>query len=822
MQDFEKLGVFYLGKVHDPSGKSKKTDLILYDSKDMVTHAVCVGMTGSGKTGLCLALLEEAAIDSIPAIAIDPKGDLTNLLLTFPELRGEDFQPWVNEDDARKKGLSVADYAQKQAELWKNGMAEWGEDGARITRLRQSADFAIYTPGSTAGIPISVLKSFAAPAQAVRDDAELLRDRVGATATSLLGLTGVDADPVQSREHILLSTILTGAWKDGKDVSLGELIQLIQNPPIERVGVIDLESFFPAKDRFALAMQINNLLASPGFEAWTQGEPLDVAALLHTPDGKPRISIISIAHLNDAERMFVVSMLLNEVLSWVRAQPGTTSLRALLYMDEIFGYFPPTANPPSKQPLLTLLKQARAFGLGVVLATQNPVDLDYKGLANAGTWFIGRLQTERDKARVMDGLAGAAAGTGQRFDRSRVEQTLAGLGSRIFLMNNVHEDHPVLFEVRWLLCYLRGPLTRAQIKTLMSGRTGTKPQAEAPPAPAPATPTKAGTAALSPPARAPAAADQRPLLPPEVPQVFLPVRSAGPENAQLVYQPVLLGYSKVYFGDAKSGVDFEQDVACLTPFKPGATSLDWKDAEPVEVPEADLEKDPDATGRFSSVPAAAGKVKNFDTWKKALADTLYRTRRLQLFQSPGLGEISKPGEAERDFRVRLQHAAREERDSQADKLRERYAPKVSALQERIRKAEQAVQRQTQQSRQTTLHSVISFGSTILGAFTSRKTISATNISKAATAMRGASRTMKASGDVTRAEDNVAALQQQLAELEAKFQEELRELESKVDPQTEKFETVDIRPKKSDIKVGLVALAWAPYWNQGSEQSPAWE
>ncbi|HEV2173447.1 MAG TPA: DUF87 domain-containing protein, partial [Nitrospira sp.] len=466
-QDFEKLGVFYLGRPYDLAAKQAKPGWLLYDSKDLVTHAVCVGMTGSGKTGLCLSLLEEAAIDNIPAIIIDPKGDLGNLLLTFPSLKGEDFQPWINEDDARKKGLSSADYAKAQAELWTKGLADWQQDGSRIQRLRDAANFAIYTPGSNAGLPVSILKSFDAPAVDVLGDAELLRERISTTATSLLGLLGIEADPIQSREHILLSTILDQVWKKEEALDLAALIQAIQSPPVSKIGVMDVDSFFPSKDRFALAMKLNNLLAAPGFQAWLEGEALDVQQLLYASTGKPRLAIFSIAHLDDAERMFFVTLLLSQMVGWMRAQSGTTSLRAILYMDEIFGYFPPVANPPSKLPLMTLLKQARAFGLGVVLATQNPVDLDYKGLANTGTWFIGRLQTERDKARVLEGLEGASVSAGKKFDKGRMEQTLAGLGSRIFLMNNVHEDEPVVFESRWCLSYLRGPLTRMQIKTLM-------------------------------------------------------------------------------------------------------------------------------------------------------------------------------------------------------------------------------------------------------------------------------------------------------------------------------------------------------------------
>ena len=544
-QDFERLGVFYLGRPYDLPAKRANPGWLLYDSKDLVTHAVCVGMTGSGKTGLCLSLLEEAAIDNIPAIIIDPKGDLGNLLLTFPSLKGEDFLPWINEDDARKKGQSPAEYASGQADLWKKGLAAWGQEGARIQRFKESAEAMIYTPGSNAGLPVSILKSFAAPEDDVRNDTELLRERISTTVTGLLGLLGVDADPIQSREHILLSTILGHAWGQGNDLDLATVIQGIQSPPLAKIGVMDVEAFFPSKDRFALAMKLNNLLAAPGFQAWLEGAPLDIQQLLYTASGKPRLAIFSIAHLSDAERMFFVTLLLSQMVGWMRAQSGTTSLRALLYMDEIFGYFPPVANPPSKLPLLTLLKQARAFGLGVVLATQNPVDLDYKGLANTGTWFIGRLQTERDKARVLEGLEGASSSAGKKFDKGRMEQTLAGLGNRIFLMNNVHEDEPVVFETRWCLSYLRGPLTRSQIKLLMDARRADVAGPSRERTPAPSSPQQAGTAS-------------RPILPPDIPQHFLPIRGTKPEGGELIYAPMLLASSHVHFADGKSGIETTQ------------------------------------------------------------------------------------------------------------------------------------------------------------------------------------------------------------------------------------------------------------------------
>jgi hypothetical protein len=415
MPDFEKLGAFYLGREYDLETAKPRDELLLYDAKDLTTHAVCVGMTGSGKTGLCLSLLEEAAIDGIPAIAIDPKGDLGNLLLTFPELRPEDFRSWIDPGEAARSGITLDELAEQTAKRWREGLAAWGQQPARIARFRDSADVAIYTPGANAGLPLALLRSFAAPPQAIRDDADALRERIAGAVSGLLSLVGIDADPLRSREHILLSRVLDEAWRAGREVQLADLVREIQSPSFKQVGVVDLESFFPAKDRFELAMSLNNLLASPGFAAWREGEPLDIQRLLYTSEGKPRLSILSIAHLSDAERMFFVTLLLNEVVAWMRSQSGTSSLRALLYMDEVFGYFPPTANPPSKMPMLTLLKQARAYGLGVMLATQNPVDLDYKGLSNAGTWFLGRLQTERDKARVLDGLEGASTAAGAKF-----------------------------------------------------------------------------------------------------------------------------------------------------------------------------------------------------------------------------------------------------------------------------------------------------------------------------------------------------------------------------------------------------------------------
>jgi hypothetical protein len=806
--DFEKLGVFYLGRPYDVAAREPQDGLVLYESKDLVTHAVCVGMTGSGKTGLCLALLEEAALDHIPAILIDPKGDLGNLLLTFPDLRPEDFLPWINEDDARRQGLSSEDYARQQAELWRKGLSAWGEDGARIRRLRESADLAIYTPGSNAGLPLAILKSFAAPPSQIRDDAEALREQAGVIAASLLGLLGIDAEPIQSREHILISTILEGAWREGRDLDLAGLIHTIQKPPVTRVGVLELEAFFPAADRFELATALNNLLASPGFAAWMEGEPLDPAALLHTREGKPRLSIISIAHLGDEERMFFVSLLLNQVTGWMRRQSGTTSLRAILYMDEIFGFFPPVANPPSKQPLLTLLKQARAYGLGVVLATQNPVDLDYKGLSNAGTWFLGRLQTERDKARVLEGLEGAVTGAGQRFDRNDMDRILSSLGTRIFLMHNVHEDAPEVFETRWAMSYLRGPLTREQIKRLMDPRKGAAPKL----------PSAAGSAA---PSRGAPTPSPRPVLSAEIPEHFMPVRAERPAGAELIYEPMLLGVATVRVADTKRGVDTTEELAVLVAITGEAIAVDWERGEPVTMAAADLESGPEEPAQFAELPAPATKPKNYQRWSRELAAWLFRSRKVELYK---LGkDLSRPGEAERDFRARLQQAARERRDLAVERLRTKYAARIAALDEKARRAEQAVARESEQATQSQVQVAVSLGATILGALLGRKAVSTSTVGRATTTVRGAGRAMKERQDIGRAQANLEAVHQQKADLESQLNAEVDKLGTSLDPLSAELETISIKPTKQNIAVRLVTLVWTPSWRDTSGAlTAAWQ
>ena len=798
LPDFEKLGSFYLGKRHDESADALTNELVLYDSKDLTTHAVIIGMTGSGKTGLGIGLLEEAALDHIPVIAIDPKGDMGNLLLTFPKLAPEDFRPWVNPRSASDQGQTVDEYAAAQAALWKKGLGEWGQSGKRIAQLRSSVDMAIYTPGSNAGLPVSVLKSFAAPDAALMDDVDLYRERVQGTATGILTLLGIDADPVASLEHILISRLLDDAWQQGRELDVAELIAAIQAPPFTTVGVMGVDAFFPEKDRFALAMRLNNVLAAPGFGAWMQGEPLSARNLLYTPEGKPRISVMSIAHLDDASRMFFVSMLLNEIIAWMRAQPGTSSLRAILYMDEIFGFMPPVANPPTKSLFLTLLKQARAYGLGLVLATQNPVDLDYKGLSNTGTWFIGRLQTERDKARVMEGLEGASQGD---FDKQAMEQRLAGLGKRRFLLHNVHEDEPVVFGTRWVMSYLAGPLTREHIRTLMAGAQ----QAAA----------ASTTGAAKP---KPKGAANAPALPPSIDQYFVP---GGGDD--VTYFPRLIGGASLVFSNSRYSVEDERDVLYTAEIEDGPVAVDWDSAEPLAMPMQTLGETAAPGTSFAELPGLAGNAKQYAAWQREFKRWVRQNETITLYRNKRFRLISAPGEPEGDFRVRLQAVASEQRDQAIAKLRKRYASKTTTLENRLMRAEQAIAREQEQASKKTLDTAVSIGTAILGAVLGRKRISSTSATRVGTAIKTAGGARKEAADVGRAKQTAEKVRADLEALNRQLEKELDALDTAFDAQAEELEEITVRAKATDVHVPVLALVWMPYAPDSKGRlRPAWD
>ena len=801
--DFEKLGAFYLGRAVDPVSGDVLDEPLLYDSKDLTTHAVCVGMTGSGKTGLCLSLIEEAAIDGIPVLAIDPKGDLGNLALTFPGLHAADFEPWIDPGEAMRKGRTPSEHAAATAAQWKQGLADWGQDGARIARFRAAVDLAIYTPGSDAGLKLSVMRSFRAPPSGAAADADTWNERIMASVSGLLAMLGMNTDPLRSREHVLLSNILDHAWREGRDLDLATLIRDVQSPPFPRIGVMDVDSFVSTAERASLAMAINSLLASPGFAAWLEGEPLDIQRLLWTADGRPRIAVLSIAHLPEAQRMFFVTLLLSEVVAWMRSQPGTSSLRAIVYMDEVFGYLPPTANPPSKRPMLTLLKQARAYGVGCVLATQNPVDLDYKALSNAGTWFLGRLQTERDKARVLDGLEGASTSSGVAFDRASIERTLSGLSSRTFLLNNVHEDAPVLMRTRWALSYLRGPLTRAQIATLMVARkAGALSEA--------VRGDLAVAAVVASEARG-ATPVSRPMLPSGVVERFAIAGASVGRDEGLLYRPALLGSARVHFVAAREGLDLWREVAVVAPLGADSDADPWDEpdvASVATVPRCHDEPLPGAS--FAELPADTGSAKTWAAWTKRLAAALYREQRVLVHSCKALKSISRPDEDLNGFRSRCALTAREARDRAVEALRRKWAPKLAAVQDQLRRAEERVDREKSQVSQQKSQAAISIGATLLGALFGRRTASVRNVGRATTALRSASRVGREQADVGRAEDAMTAVERKLERLETDFATASAEVAASFRPDALEIATREVAPRKSDVMVSEVALLWVPW------------
>ncbi len=799
MVDFEKLGVFYLGRNYDPSKRALTDDLLLYPSKDLTTHAVCVGMTGSGKTGLCISLLEEAVIDNIPALVIDPKGDITNLLLTFPDLKPEDFLPWINKSDAERKNMTEFDFAKSQADLWRNGLQDWGQDPSRIAKLKSSAEFEIYTPGSSAAKQVSILNSFDAPDESLLDDPDLLNEKITTTTSGILGLLGIDADPIKSREHILIANIFQYYWNNKQSLDLASLIQSVQNPPMKKVGVFDIDAFYPHKERFDLAMLLNNILSAPTFQSWLTGEPLSIDKLLFTETGKPKVSIMYTAHLTDPERMFFTTLFLNQLLSWMRKQSGTTSLRALLYVDEIFGYIPPVANPPSKRVFLTLLKQARAFGLGLVLATQNPVDLDYKSLSNAGTWFIGRLQTERDIERLIDGLESANSSSGKSFDRRTITEIIANLDKRVFLLNNVNQDNIQIFQTRWALSYLRGPLTKSQLKLLVPDETSASAQ-----------PVKEDIKPVIP---AASVNTQMPLLPGNVTPAFLKRTLQNIQSDDFTYLPYMIGKIQMLFSDRKSKIDVDKESMFLASVSDEAIPVNWESSFEVDLDLAQLTNEADKGIRYSDLPDAAKESKSYTSWEKDLKDFLYNNYNLEILYSKVLDEQSKPGESERDFRIRLNQLSRETKDAQVEKLRGKYQSKLTAMENKIKTAEDKVTREKAQSSQQTLQTAISAGATILGALLGRKTFSSGTLGKAGTTMRSASRIMKEKQDVALSKENLEIMKNQMADLEQELQSEIDTLSEKYDISLEEFEKIKIRPQKTNIFVKYYNLVWIPVGNE---------
>ncbi|MBA3602292.1 MAG: ATP-binding protein [Parachlamydiaceae bacterium] len=783
MEDFEKTGIFYLGQNINPSNGKKSDELLLYASKNLTTHAVCLGMTGSGKTGLCITLLEEAGLDKIPAIIIDPKGDVSNLLLLFPELSAEQFRPWIDEQEAERKGITPDAYAAEVAKTWKEGLASSREKPERIKNLQEAIEMVIYTPGNNSGVPISILSSFEAPSKEELQNTSAIREQVSSLASSLLALVGIDADPIKSREHNLISTIIDHAWHNGENLGIATLIQLILKPPFSKIGALDLETFFPQKDRFELSIRLNNLLASPGFRAWMEGEPLDIKQLLHTKEGKPKFSIFSIAHLSDSERMFFVTLLLNEIISWMRRQPGTSSLRALLYMDEIFGYFPPVSAPPSKLPMLTLLKQARAYGLGVVLATQNPVDLDYKGLSNCGTWFIGKLQTSRDRARVTEGLRLASNG---EVDSESLVRMLSNIAQRTFIMRSIYEKEPIVFSSRWALSYLRGPLTLSQIQLLtkkVPWNTDNMEQSDI--------------------SKEKDSSSNKPIIPLEIPEFF--INGEGPLKGG-IYTGQVLGRGKLHFINSKYAIDVWQEICLLASPSDDGKAVLWDQGKDGSEFIATLTKTPLAESQFAELPGGMMQIKNFATFKKSFEQFLYQNHDFTIFQLPELNLFSKVDENEKDFRERMMLALRENRDERAQKFRSVYEEKISTITKKIKSIEEKISNKQHKTIWGIIETIISFCGSLLGALTGKGVTKGT-ITQAGSSLKRASKIGMGNQETAQAKETLEEYQQQLEELQEGMRKDIDALYTPQNIDNLKVEKIVITPRKSDILVEKVAIAW---------------
>jgi hypothetical protein len=844
-------GKFYLGRIFDPGLGKTTNQPLLYDSADLNTHAVVVGMTGSGKTGLCIGLLEEAALAGVPALMIDPKGDITNLLLHFPELLPADFQPWINPDEVRRANKTVEQAAQEASELWTRGLTEWDIHPERIQALKDAAHFAVYTPGSDAGIPVSILASLKAPEIPWEGNREILRERIASTVTALLGLVGLDdIDPVRSREHILLSNIFENAWSQAQDLHLDELILRTQNPPFSKLGVFDINTFFPEKDRFQLAMLLNNILAAPAFQTWVEGVPLDIPSLLYHPDGRPRHNVFYIAHLSDSERMFFVTLLFSAVETWMRSQSGSGSLRALVYFDEILGYLPPTNNPPSKQPILRMLKQARAFGVGLVLVTQNPVDVDYKGLSNAGTWLIGKLQTERDKARLLDGLEGAMQGG---VDRLGVDRMISTLGKRVFLMNNIHGSGPVLFQTRWAMNYMAGPMTRSQIPdlnklvaadrdapgvvSLVAGQSVTRPAdpnaaldaAQVGPAiaGAAAVPNQPGGPSAAKPVGPPAiGVGDRPSIPTGIKEIFLPVNVAlnealqrsgktpdpGSKNLGVIYYPTVLAQAQVRYLNRKYNLDQEKVQAALVYTLNQRGVVRWEDfvTDPVDL--ALLEDQPAPGGRFMTLKPPFGELKVLKALEKDFMDWVYRTSQASVRANETLKVYAGPQVSSNEFNQMCADAARKNRDAEIKKSVVTLDRQIRDLENKLAREQRELQMDQAELSQRKNEEL----GNIFNIFTGDRRRNRLSSTMSKRRMAG-----QAKADVDESNAAIAQYKQQIAEREAEKGRLEQEITNRWGQIAKQVSEIPVTPLKKDILLELFGVAWLPcYIVQTGEQSEA--
>lgn len=801
-------GKFYLGRLHDLKTNKTSTTPVLYDPADLTTHGVVFGMTGSGKTGLCINILEEAALQGIPALMIDPKGDITNALLHFPELRPADFEPWINPDEARRSSKTVAQSAADTAKLWAQGLADWDITPERIRALSEAAEFAVYTPGSDAGLPVSIMASLQAPDLDWNKNKEIIRERIASTATAILGLVGFeDIDPVKSREHILLANLFEQAWANGKDLELGDLIRQVQNPPLAKLGVLDLDTFFPAKERGTLALRLNSILAAPSFQSWLEGQPLEIEGLLYTKGGKPRHSVFLLSHLSDAERMFFVTLLYSAVETWMRSQPGTSALRAIVYFDEIHGYLPPVATPPSKAPMLRLLKQARAFGVGQLLATQNPVDVDYKALSNAGSWFIGKLQADRDKERLLDGLEGAAEGG---FKRSDYDKQISSLDKRVFLLHNVHESKPVVFYTRWAMNYLAGPLTRNQIPAL-NDLAHAKPTASGKESKQTKKESDMSSSFVS------SSLSNRPAVPSGVQEVFLPARlsleAAAAESKRdlpsdakrlgLAYRPAIVAQAQVRFLQRKYNLDFETKKTALVTDVSAPGSLRWDDFEREPLDERSLEGRPQDGAGFGELQGALADEAQLKLLERDFTDWAYRTSEGQMWANEALKVYGAPDLTKEQFLAQSEKEAQTQRESEVEKTKDRYEVKLKAVQRKLDKEKLEMAGDEQEAGQRRMEEMGTHFENVLGLFTGSRRRLTTSLTKHRL-------TSAAQSNVEESKQAIAELEKEMQDLGEEIQEALEEVHARWDAAAQDVTQLPLAPARSDVYVSLFGIAWLPY------------
>lgn len=799
---------YFLGRIFDTKTGSLTQDPLLLDPSNLTTHAVVTGMTGSGKTGLCIGLLEEAALHGTPAIIVDPKGDLTNLLLHFPNLLPADFEPWIDPEVARRDGKPVPQVAQETAERWKKGLSDWGLGQEQIQQLADSAEFTVYTPGSSAGVPINILSSFAAPEIPWEENSEVLQERISSTVTALLGLIGFsDIDPLRSREHILLSNLIQNAWMNGKSLTLTELILQVQNPPMDHLGAFPMDSFYNEKDRFSLALMLNNFLASPSFQVWQQGQPLDIGAILTAKSGKPRHSIFYIAHLSENERMFFVTLLFSAVETWMRGQQGTGNLRALLYFDEIMGYLPPVANPPSKTVMLRMLKQARAFGVGLLLATQNPVDVDYKALSNAGTWMIGRLQTDQDKQRLMDGLSSVAGTT----NLAEIDKMISGLQKRVFLLHSVYKQGPTLFGTRWTMNYLAGPLTKTQLPALakMSGAPGAESPSSVEPAGAkPALSKQPGQAASG-------ISLSRPAIPGSITEFVmpndLPVSDAviaanlpGTAAAEgVVYHAALLNQAEVRYVSRQYNLDYGRKV-CAIVEDPGMGLIAWEKFTLPAMDPGKLQSQTVPNAQYHSIPGFLAQEKKSAELQKDFTDWLYRSGTIRLKANQLLKVYAGPETSDAEFKRMCDDAIGNAYKAETKKIEQSYETKLETLQRKIETQELDVKNAEKNASARTLETVATGGAALLGMLSGRKRSLSSSISKG--------RMASAAKDKANLEkQTLEQIQEQLADIQKDKEQARADLKDKWEQKAGEISEIPVSPTKSNIYTELFGVIWLPYY-----------